>query len=388
MRSALSLALDGHHVEEAATAYWALGATANDWGDYPAAQSAFDDAVVYCRANGLTEDEHFCMSCLAVVLRNHGEWTRAEQLARDLLQRTANREDASGAHALVTLGLIAAPRGATTRARRLLGRSLALARDLRLAGTEEDSAFGLALVDELEGTASTRWHELVAMPVEHMSSGRARHLRLASTFAARRGNTKLVYACADAIASWTSRFGSADALAALAHVLGEVALIEGKHASAADQLGQAFERLAEIEAPFERALTQARAGTALIAAGDRDIGVERLVGAYRTFRKLGARPFSIRAAADLEAAGEQVDERLGRRAVLDLQRGGLTRRELEILRLVAVGRTNREIANQLFLSQRTVDMHVRNMLAKLGCRSRTEATGRAHDLGILAPSSP
>jgi DNA-binding NarL/FixJ family response regulator len=68
-----------------------------------------------------------------------------------------------------------------------------------------------------------------------------------------------------------------------------------------------------------------------------------------------------------------------------LEQGALTRRELEILRLVAVGRTNREIAHQLYLSRRTVDMHVRTMLAKLGCRSRTEATGRAHELGLLEP---
>ena len=186
-------------------------------------------------------------------------------------------------------------------------------------------------------------------------------------------------------AEYAARFGSADALAALAHVLGEVALSEGKAELACDQFGRALERLEQLESPFERALTQARAGAALIAAGERELGLERVVGAYRTFRKLRARPFANRTAADLEAVGERVERRLGRRAARDLEQHGLTRRELEVLRLVAVGRTNREVAQQLFLSPRTIDMHVRNMLAKLGCRSRTEATGRAHELGLLEP---
>ena len=51
------------------------------------------------------------------------------------------------------------------------------------------------------------------------------------------------------------------------------------------------------------------------------------------------------------------------------------------MQLVASGRTNREIAEQLVLSTRTIDMHVRNILAKLGCRSRTEAATRAGELG-------
>ena len=53
------------------------------------------------------------------------------------------------------------------------------------------------------------------------------------------------------------------------------------------------------------------------------------------------------------------------------------------MRLVAAGHTNREIAGELVLSTRTVDMHVRNILTKLRCRTRTEAAGKAGDLGLL-----
>jgi DNA-binding NarL/FixJ family response regulator len=120
-----------------------------------------------------------------------------------------------------------------------------------------------------------------------------------------------------------------------------------------------------------------------VASGERELGIERLGDAYRTARKLGARPLAQRVAAELAKMGEPVDRRLGRRAAAALERGGLTRRELEVVRLVASGRTNREIARDLYLSPRTVDMHVRNILGKLGVRSRTEATRRALELGLL-----
>jgi len=177
--------------------------------------------------------------------------------------------------------------------------------------------------------------------------------------------------------------GHADALAALAHTLGETALAEGDKESAAQQIDRAAELHATLEIPFERAQIQLRAGIAFIAAGQHEVAIQRLVEAHRTARRLGAAPLAAAAAAEIAQLGESVELHLGRRAAADHDQAGLSRRELEVMRLVASGHTNREIAGQLVLSTRTVDMHVRNILAKLRCRSRAEAAAKAGELGLL-----
>jgi len=136
--------------------------------------------------------------------------------------------------------------------------------------------------------------------------------------------------------------------------------------------------------PFVRAQIELRAGVAMGAAGAADAAVERLASAYRTARKLGARPLAAEAAREATALGGSVVERLGRSAEAEANGAGLSRREREVMRLVVVGRTNREIAQALYLSPRTVDMHVRNILRKLDVRSRVEAANRAHELGLVS----
>ncbi|MCW2959413.1 MAG: transcriptional regulator, LuxR family, partial [Solirubrobacterales bacterium] len=124
-------------------------------------------------------------------------------------------------------------------------------------------------------------------------------------------------------------------------------------------------------------------GATLVAAGEREPGVQRLVEAHRIATRLGAAPLAQEAAAVLTDAGASLEEHLGARAATRHAHSGLSRRELEVMRLVAGGLTNRQIAEQLVLSTRTVDMHVRSILAKLRCRTRTEAAGRAAQLGLL-----
>jgi DNA-binding NarL/FixJ family response regulator len=209
-------------------------------------------------------------------------------------------------------------------------------------------------------------------------------LRWAAGYLARHGDRKGANACAEALTRIAAASGHADALAALAFAIGETALADGDAATAAEQLARAVELHRDLDIPYERAEIALRAGVALAAAGDRDLALEHLGAAYRTARKLGARPLATEAAQEVAALGEPVDRRLGRRAAADAEGAGLSRRELEVVRLVGAGRTNREIAQELFVSKRTVDMHVRNVLRKLDVRSRVEAARRAVELGILA----
>jgi ATP/maltotriose-dependent transcriptional regulator MalT len=212
-------------------------------------------------------------------------------------------------------------------------------------------------------------------------------LRWSATAAAEAGEPALAHACTVALAEIAAEVGHNEALAALSHAFGELSLLEGDPHSAASQFGQALDLMRDLDIPFDRAQTQLRAATALMASGSRVAGVEHLKHAYRTARKLGARPLAVRAARELANIGEPLVRRLGHRAAAQAERGGLSGREVEVVRLIAVGRTNQEIGRELFLSTRTVDMHVRNILAKLGCRSRTEATGRAGELGLLVTAS-
>jgi DNA-binding NarL/FixJ family response regulator len=89
---------------------------------------------------------------------------------------------------------------------------------------------------------------------------------------------------------------------------------------------------------------------------------------------------------NLGELGERAERRLSRRALAQAAHGNLSRREVEVVRLVAMGHTSREIARELFLSPRTVESHVSSILLKLDCRSRADAARRASELGLLGAS--
>jgi DNA-binding NarL/FixJ family response regulator len=123
---------------------------------------------------------------------------------------------------------------------------------------------------------------------------------------------------------------------------------------------------------------QWRLAEALAGAGDREGATTAARAAHATATRLGAAPF--RAALEELARRARLDIGVG----LPAQRGlaGLTPRELEVLGLLVEGRSNRQIAEELFISGKTASVHVTNLLAKLGVHSRLEAAAMARRLGV------
>lgn len=173
----------------------------------------------------------------------------------------------------------------------------------------------------------------------------------------------------DELEAIAEAYGSSLLEAIAAHARGAVLLRAGDAAGALPFLRRASEGWQELGAPYETARTRSLVALACRALGDEDGAALELEAAREGFRELGARPDLAR----LETLVEETDDR---------PTHGLTTRELEVLRLVAVGKSNREIAAELVISEHTVARHLQNLFAKLDVSSRTAASAFAyeHDL--------
>jgi len=148
-----------------------------------------------------------------------------------------------------------------------------------------------------------------------------------------------------------------------------VLLAEGDAAAALTTLRRAWTRWWELEAPYENARVRVLIGLAYQQLDDADSAEMEWTSARRTFFELGAVPDVERIDSHRPQSPKPPD--------------GLTERELEALMLVAAGKTNREIAAELVISEHTARRHLQNIFTKLNLTSRAAATAYAYEHGLV-----
>ncbi|WP_206313138.1 helix-turn-helix transcriptional regulator [Streptomyces sp. JB150] len=355
-----------------------------------------EQGVAHSRAYGLLNTEAWVWANLSDSLYSLGRWDEAAQAAEDARRRGQNaKPQGTGT---MCLARVALGRGDVAGA----ARRLAAARDY--FGTHDPMPQqSLPLVDISVGIAAAEGRlldlraELHATVEAGFPPGTHRYgwpLLLAAATAeadaralptARPGRAEAVGRIRDAAKRLTT-----NASIWLAHDMWVRAeLARAEDTAGVDTWSDVVTAFEGLERPYDLARVRHRLAEALLTCGgehDRDRAAELLRLAHAVAGHLGARPLA------------DAVTQLAQRARLSLTGAprpalapadpaealGLTSRERDVLRLVSAGRTNRQIAEELFISPKTASVHVSNILAKLGVSGRGEAAAVAHRLGLFA----
>lgn len=310
------------------------------------------------RQRGLVTFTGRCLVHRSTILRQHGRWTAAEKEAKQACERfVAAADQQAMGRALYELAEVHRLRGELTAAQDAYRRASDWGRDPQP---------GLALLRLVQGRTEAAAASIRRVVGEQRDpSDRIRLLPAFVEIMLADGDLTAAEAAAAELTELADTYDTS-ALRAEAHLAhGAVRLAEDDVATALVSLRRACRMWRALQAPYDTARARALVGTACRRLGDEEAARLELDAARRGFTELGAASDVARLAPATPAEHYR-----------------LSRRELQVLRLVADGRSNQEIADELYLAVKTVERHVGSILSKLGVPSRTAAAAFAyqHDL--------
>jgi ATP/maltotriose-dependent transcriptional regulator MalT len=304
-----------------------------------------------------------CLVRRAEILQLHGDWPAALEEAREACDRLARPpgEPAAGAAFYQQAEL-----------HRLAGRFAEAEAAYRQASQwGRRPQPGLALLRLAQGevaAAEAAIRQVVDEARDRLTRSRVLPAHVEIMLAV--DDIPAAHAAADELATIAAALDAPFLHALAAHAQGAVLLARHDIRGALGVLRPAWTAWDELDAPYQAARVRVLIGLACRELGDADSAELDLDAARHVFQQLGAAP-------DL-ARLEPFTRHTGRRAA-----HGLTPRELEVLRLIAAGHSNKAIAAELFISGRTVERHVSNLFTKLHVSSRTSATAYAYEHQLL-----
>ena len=315
----------------------------------------------WCAAQpGLVRYRGECLLYRAEVMQLRGKWNDAAQDAQDACELLASRP-AAGA-AFYRVGEIHRLRGEFAKAEAAYTRANERGRKPQP---------GLSLLRLAQGEIDTSAASIRAVLLDtRVRAARAGMLAAAVEILLAAGDLENARAAGTELAEIASTIGAPLLHAASAHATGAIRLAEGEIADASTSLRKAWEIWRDLETPYEEAQTCLLMAAVCERRGDQDGRRLELDAARKLFTQLGAESCLARVA-------DQFDRATHRPA------GSLSEREAQVLRLLAAGKTNRDIAEALFISEKTVARHVSNIFDKLGVSSRTGATAWAYQHNLI-----
>jgi ATP/maltotriose-dependent transcriptional regulator MalT len=342
--------------------YCSLIAACLELSDIRRAGEWSDAAGTWC--DSLQPDSPFPAMCRvnrAEVARLRGAWAEAEAEAERASKELEAIEPGLAGLALVQVGEI------HRRTGDLAGAAAAFARARELGANPQP---GLSLLHLMQGRAAEAVTSLdLALAAEHQPARRARLLAAKVDAACAAGTIEAATVAAAELDS-LARTGLAPTMEALAATAaGAVALASGDAEGALERCNSAAVAWQRLRLPSEVAKARAMVGRALAAIGDEEGARAEYRAALHAFEELGAVPEAAAIRALLTKPGGLPD--------------GLTGREAEVLRLVAAGKTNRDIAVELVISEHTVARHLQNLFAKIDVSSRAAATAYAYEHDLM-----
>jgi DNA-binding CsgD family transcriptional regulator/tetratricopeptide (TPR) repeat protein len=366
-----------------------LGDLALRWGRYTQARNRLGHALELAEAYGYLK---YCNSCYEAQIRLDwftGTWDGLAERATDLVENQ-NALPMDRLQAFLVNALLLAADGRCADAEKALTRVLAQMRELGAVESLAEPAAALARMYLSGG----RIQDALAVTQEPIAVVVLKETWLWATELAPARVEALVAAgqsdeAEELLAAFADGVRGRDAPAPEAAAIvceGILAAGRGEPARAASAFARAASAWDALPRPYDALLTQERQARCLLATGQREAGLSLLGEVLTGLSELGARAATARVRDALkEQGGDAAGPRRGGRPGYGDQ---LSPRELEVVRLLVDGRTNRRIAEALVVSHQTVNSHVRSAMRKLGAPSRTALAVSAVELGLTRADRP